>query len=79
MNTIITIEKFINDFLFTTNKYETCTQNTDFLENNINILKKNLIKELNVNKSKYTYKTFENIISNNLCDYIINESEKYSK
>jgi hypothetical protein len=79
MNTIITIEKFINDFLFTTNKYETCTQNTDFLENNIQILKKNLIKELNVNKSKYTCKTFENIISNNLCDYIINESEKYAK
>lgn len=79
MNNISIIEKFINDFFFTTNKYETHTQNTDFIENNIHILKKNLFREVNVNKTQYTYKIYDNIISNNLCDYIINESEKYSK
>lgn len=35
--------------------------------------------QLNLNKPVYTYKTYDNIVSNNLCDYIINESETFAK
>ena len=79
MNNISIIEKFINDFFFTTKNHETSTQNTDFIANNIEILKKYMNLQLNLNKPVYTYKTYDNIVSNNLCDYIINESETFAK
>jgi hypothetical protein len=82
MNNILTLEKFINDFLFTPlhNKsgYNKQTKNTDFVENNIQLLKTYISKELNANINRYNYKIYDNVVSNNLCDYIINESEKYA-
>jgi len=45
---------------------------------NLIMSRKNIVKEIKNNNPKYNYVKFNNIISNSLCDYIINESEKYA-
>ena len=67
------------NFFFKKNTdYHVNTENTDNFYNELVSNKKNLIMSINQNKTIFNYHLFPNIISNNLCDYIINESEKYS-
>jgi hypothetical protein len=58
--------------------YEKKTKETEYIYNNLVNLRKNTVKDIKNNNSIYNHIKFKNIISNTLCDFIINESEKYA-
>jgi len=67
------------DFCFLNiNNYEKKIESTQDIHDNLVSLRKNIIRDIHSNDKKYNHAKFNNIISNSLCDFIINESEKYA-
>jgi predicted 2-oxoglutarate/Fe(II)-dependent dioxygenase YbiX len=67
----------MNTNLFCNKTNYTSIKDTDhFLEKFLDDKK---IITFNITNNKYDYECFPNIISNDVCDFIINESEKYAK
>jgi len=68
------------DFSFLNiDKYKEQIEETEYIHNDLSNLRKQIILDMNKNNNHlYNYVLFKNIISNDLCDFIINESEKYA-
>jgi len=58
--------------------YEKEIKKTENIYDDLICLRKKFVNEIKSNNPKYNHIKFKNIISNSLCDYIINESEKYA-
>ena len=59
-------------------KYEKQTKNTDELYFDLVNLREHIFKQIINNNPLYNHIKFKNIINNELCDFIINESEKFA-
>jgi len=64
--------------LYNNLNYEKETKSTIAIINNIENERNNLEKEIKINKNKFKPVQLDNILSNDICDFIINESEKYA-
>ena len=72
--------KKINGLFETNELYNKTLQNTNYLNNYLMDLRKTDIEKLPENLyNLYIPKIIPNVLSNDLCDYIIGESEKYAK
>lgn len=68
----------IKHILFNTDDYKINTENTDWLLENLSNERTKIQTELMNNHSKYKHFTVKHFLSNELCDFIVNESEKFA-
>lgn len=65
--------------IFKVSVYNTHIRNTDIYIDALAMSKKRLFKNINTNPNEFIHYYIPNIISNDLCDIIINESEKFAQ
>ena len=66
------------ELILNNEKYDKQTENTEQLFCDLVNLREQLFKQVMNNNLIHNHKKFKNIISNSLCDFIINESEKFA-
>jgi len=67
-----------NLFISDNKNYKEEISETEYIYHDLIKLRKEIVIKINSNDILYNHRIFKNILSNTLCDFIINESEKYA-